>query len=90
MGEGWARGGLITSFNIYISHVKKLHLFSSKINEEGKGSCVKKKREREKKFALGEVSVEGEGEIDDEQPAPVELFRRQLCVPHLYHVYNSL
>ncbi len=25
MGEGWARGGLITSFNIYISHVKNIH-----------------------------------------------------------------
>jgi len=51
--------------------------------------CEKEERKR-KKFALGEVDVEGEGEIDDEQPAPVELFRRQLCVPHLYHVYNSL
>jgi hypothetical protein len=25
VGEGWARGWLITSFNIYICHVKKLH-----------------------------------------------------------------
>jgi hypothetical protein len=89
VGEGWARGGLIiTCFNIYIFHVKK---FTSKINEEGEEGLVCEKEERKrKKFALGEVDVEGEGEIDDEQPAPVELFRRQLCVPHLYHVYNSL
>jgi hypothetical protein len=40
VGEGMggysrARGGRITSFNIYIFHVKK---FTSKINEEGEGS----------------------------------------------------
>jgi hypothetical protein len=32
--DGWARGGLITSFNMYFPHVK---LFTSKINEEGEG-----------------------------------------------------
>jgi hypothetical protein len=30
VGEGWARGGLITSFNIYISRVT---IFTSKITE---------------------------------------------------------
>ena len=40
VGEGMggysrARGGRITSFNIYLFHVKK---FTSKINEEGEGS----------------------------------------------------
>jgi len=34
MGEGWSRGGLITSFNIYISHVKK---FTSKIKKNHDG-----------------------------------------------------
>jgi hypothetical protein len=34
VGKGWANGGLIASFNIYISHVKK---FTSKTNEEGGG-----------------------------------------------------
>ncbi len=33
-GYSRARGGLITSFNIYISHVK---FFTSKINKEGGG-----------------------------------------------------
>jgi hypothetical protein len=34
VGEGWARGGLITSFSIYVSHVKK---FTSKIKKNYDG-----------------------------------------------------
>jgi hypothetical protein len=34
VGEGWERDGLITSFNIYISHVKK---FTSKIKKNYDG-----------------------------------------------------